>query len=147
MGRGNARFGCPRGTHRITDCSALHYHVYVDYEDLNDQESFDNRQLEIVNHIKGVCEGFYEFPEDKWLDRDCKVIAESSTHGVAVADNEWSQAVFFYAKEGTDLSDEDLDREAYELAVRICWEMRHLTLRQRTCAWTSRDYKGTPTST
>lgn len=148
MGRGNARFGCPKGTYRISDHSALHYHVYVDYGDINEQDEFDNLRLEITNYIKSVCSSYsmFEYPENKWLDRETKVIAESTSYGIAVAGNEWSDAVFVYAKESEE-SEEFLTQGIFYIACRLFWEMRHLKLRQRTCSWTSREYQGIPTPT
>jgi hypothetical protein len=155
MGRGNARFGCPNGTLRVNDHSALHYHVYVDYPvpdqrgfDDFDQDDFDDFNLEIVNHIGAVCAiySIFEFPEDKRLDRDTLVIAESRTMGVATSYNEGYIAVYVYAKD-CDETEEYLNQNVFNLACRLFWEMRHMKLRQRSCAWTSREYQGTPTPT
>jgi hypothetical protein len=148
VGRGNARFGCPNGTYRIDEHSALHYHVYVDYGDINDQDGLDAVQQDVVKHIKATCSAysFFEYPEGKWLDKSMLVIAESTSYGIAVADNEWSQAVFVYARE-CDEKEDFLTQGVFNLACRLFWDMRHFRLRRRSCAWTSRDYCGLPTST
>lgn len=148
MGRGNARFGCPKGTFRINDHSALHYHVYVDHHEVVGQDEYDSLQLEIVNYIKSTCSAYslFEYPENKWLDREMKVIAESTSYGIAISDSEGLTAVFVYARE-VDQIEDYLNQGVFNLACRLFWEMRNLKLRQRSCAWTSREYCGIPTST
>lgn len=148
MGRGNARFGCPNGTFRVNDHSALHYHAYVPYGDRNSQDEFEFLDQEIRNYIKATCSAYstFQFPEKKWLDRDMLVIAESPTIGVAVCDNEWSKAIFVYARE-CDEKEESLDEKVFNLACRLFWDMRYLDLSRRSCAWTSAAYQGIPTST
>ena len=151
MGRGNARFCCPKGTQRADDHSAIHRHVYVDYDDINDQEGFDLLNESVALEIRNATKDHaaFEYPKDKYLDREIKIIAENDYLGVGIGDNETSLAVFVYAKEDTseEQNDEHLDEEVHALACRVFWQLRHFNLRQRNGAWCSKPYAGTPTST
>ena len=147
MGQGNLRFGCPSGTYRINEHSALHYHVYVDYG-LTPDAYRDAFVEHIEESITTVCgrHSLFEYPTSKLMGSEMRVVAESPNYGVAVGDNGCSLAVFVYARD-VDEKEDFLDQNVHNLALEVFWALRHYTPLRRRCAWTSAEYQGVPTST